>query len=137
MKCRATTIHCDGCTSLFPSSCFRWISLDERSNVGHFCFCRLRDGGIETPPNLMCSESCEYSKDGVCDDGGSGSDYSDCAFGTDCEVRLPSKNMTIEKQLCCVVSEQMESLPLPHFFQTPSPVTAGLWRTLRQRIKRR
>ncbi len=63
--------------------------------VGHFCVCRLRVGDIE------CSESCEYSKDGYCDDGGSGSDYDACAFGTDCEVRLPSKNMTFEKRLWC------------------------------------
>ncbi len=62
------------------------MSLDERSDVGHFCFCRLRVGDIE------CSESCAHSKDGYCNDGGSGSDYSDCAFGTDCEVELPSKN---------------------------------------------
>jgi hypothetical protein len=35
---------------------------------------------------LICSESCAYSQDGGCDDGGSGSDFDDCAFGTDCEV---------------------------------------------------
>ncbi len=51
----------------------------------------------------MCSELCEYSKDGVCDDGGSGSDFDDCAFGTDCEVGLPSKN-DLSKQLCGAVS---------------------------------
>jgi hypothetical protein len=46
----------------------------------------LRVGDIE------CSESCKFSKDGYCDDGGSGSDYSNCASGTDCEVGFPSKN---------------------------------------------
>jgi hypothetical protein len=40
----------------------------------------LRGGDIE------CSESCKFSKDGYCDDGGSGSDYDVCASGTDCEV---------------------------------------------------
>ncbi len=55
----------------------------------------LRVGDIE------CSESCEYSKDGECDDGGSGSYFDDCAFGTDCEVVLPSKN-DLSKQLWCV-----------------------------------
>jgi hypothetical protein len=98
MECRATTIHCDDCTSLFPPSCFRWMSLDERSNVGHFSFCHLRVGDIETPPTLICAELCKYSKDGECDDGGSGSDYSNCASGTDCEVGLPSKN-DLSKQI--------------------------------------
>ena len=74
------------------------MSLDKRSNVGHFCFCCLRVGDIETPPTFICSESCEYSKDGECDDGGSGSVYSDCAFGTDCEVGLLSKN-NLSKQI--------------------------------------
>jgi hypothetical protein len=32
------------------------------------------------------------SIDGYCDDGGSGSDFDLCAYGTDCEVGLPSKN---------------------------------------------
>jgi hypothetical protein len=74
------------------------MPLDERSNVGHFCCCRLRVGDIETPPTLICSESCDYSKDGECDDGGAGSDGSYCAFGTDCEVGLLSKN-GLPKQL--------------------------------------
>jgi hypothetical protein len=65
--------------------------VSDGSNVGHFCVCRLRVGDIETTPILMCSESCGYSKDGECNDGGPGSDYIDCAFGTDCEVGLPSK----------------------------------------------
>jgi hypothetical protein len=55
-------------------------------------------GDIETPPTLICSESCEYSKDGYCDDGGFGSNYSECALGTDCEVWLTSKN-SLSKQL--------------------------------------
>jgi hypothetical protein len=48
--------------------------------------------------DIECSESCKFSKDGYCDDGGSGSDYSSCAFGTDCEVGLPPKN-DLSKQL--------------------------------------
>jgi hypothetical protein len=78
------------------------MSLDERSNVGHFCFCRLRVGDIVTPPTWICSESCEYSKDGKCDDGGLFSDYSNCASGTDCEVGLPSKNALSKKLWVCV-----------------------------------
>ena len=32
----------------------------------------------------ICLESCSYSNDGACDDGGESSDYSVCDFGTDC-----------------------------------------------------
>ncbi len=74
------------------------MSLDERSNIGHFCCCRLRVGDIETAPISICMESCEYSKDGGCDDGGPSSDYDYCTFGTDCEVGLSSKN-DLSKQL--------------------------------------
>lgn len=31
-----------------------------------------------------CSDTCHYSNDGTCDDGGPGSKYSMCALGTDC-----------------------------------------------------
>ncbi len=47
---------------------------------------------MEAPPTLICSESCKYSQDGDCDDGGFGSDYIACTYGTDCKVGLPSKN---------------------------------------------
>jgi hypothetical protein len=75
----------------------------------------LRVGGIG------CSESCESSQDGVCDDGGSGSDYDNCAFGSDCEVELPSKNALSKQQLWCFVSELSSSQStFSSFFQTPS-----------------
>jgi len=32
----------------------------------------------------LCEEDCSWSSDNDCDDGGPGSDYSLCAFGTDC-----------------------------------------------------
>jgi len=37
-----------------------------------------------TQPVGSCSDSCEYAGDGVCDDGGPGAEYEDCAYGTDC-----------------------------------------------------
>jgi hypothetical protein len=41
-----------------------------------------------SPPGITsssgCSNSCIYPSDGMCDDGGSGSLYSICNFGTDC-----------------------------------------------------
>ncbi len=32
----------------------------------------------------LCTNTCRWAADGECDDGGSGSDYSVCEFGTDC-----------------------------------------------------
>lgn len=34
--------------------------------------------------SYLCSDGCQYKSDGACDDGGSGSEYSDCSLGTDC-----------------------------------------------------
>jgi hypothetical protein len=51
----------------------------------------------------MCLELCEYSKDGECHDGGPGADFDDCAFGTDCEVWLPSTNALSKKKKTIVV----------------------------------
>jgi hypothetical protein len=62
-------------------NCPIWAILFRLKNgLSHFC--RLHVDDIEA----LCSESCESSKDGVCDDGGSGSDNDFCTFGTDCEV---------------------------------------------------
>ena len=32
----------------------------------------------------ICSNTCKHANDGVCDDGGTGSQYSVCGYGTDC-----------------------------------------------------
>ena len=40
----------------------------------------------------VCSDSCGYANDNVCDDGGTGASFDDCDFGTDCSdcgVRNP------------------------------------------------
>ena len=39
-------------------------------------------GNLGSP--VLCSETCAYSDDGWCDDGGPGSDYALCPLGTDC-----------------------------------------------------
>jgi hypothetical protein len=31
-----------------------------------------------------CEDTCAFANDGVCDDGGSGSQFSVCELGTDC-----------------------------------------------------
>jgi hypothetical protein len=33
---------------------------------------------------VLCNDACAYSGDRVCDDGGPGAGYGDCAYGTDC-----------------------------------------------------
>ena len=37
------------------------------------------------PPTSECTNSCYYSSDGECDDGGPGAEYSHCSLGTDCD----------------------------------------------------
>eukprot|EP00966_Prymnesium_polylepis_P276672 6392005-Prymnesium_polylepis.1 len=44
------------------------------------------------PPPPGCADTCLYSRDGDCDDGGPGAEYADCPPGTDCTdcgVRAP------------------------------------------------
>ena len=36
-------------------------------------------------PVYLCSETCGHRDEGVCEDGGEGSKYSDCPLGTDCK----------------------------------------------------
>jgi len=40
------------------------------------------------PSTLLCAETCignpQWASDGFCDDGGTGSAYTDCQYGTDC-----------------------------------------------------
>jgi hypothetical protein len=36
------------------------------------------------PDAAGCSDSCYWAHDGICDDGGPGAEYIDCAYGTDC-----------------------------------------------------
>ena len=44
------------------------------------CYDALTDCFADT----VCSDTCIYAFDGTCDDGGSGSEYDVCAYGTDC-----------------------------------------------------
>ena len=44
------------------------------------------------PPPVLCSETCNFASDVDCDDGGPGSDFNACTYGTDCTdcgPRLP------------------------------------------------
>eukprot|EP00966_Prymnesium_polylepis_P179789 4162640-Prymnesium_polylepis.1 len=52
----------------------------------------LASRGRELQATALCSDSCAYPADGLCDDGGDGSQYDACEYGsdcTDCGVRAP------------------------------------------------
>merc|ERR1712185_661728 len=36
------------------------------------------------PGGSQCLDTCNWASDGVCEDGGPGAEWSDCALGTDC-----------------------------------------------------
>ena len=42
------------------------------------------DDGSSGNGDPLCNNDCEYAYDGECDDGGTGSDYAYCEFGSDC-----------------------------------------------------
>ena len=52
-------------------------------------FCNVSDPNIlapNPPPiSLSCNNNCLYANDGECDDGGLGSEFSECNIGTDCD----------------------------------------------------
>jgi len=41
--------------------------------------------GDDTEETELCTNTCEYAGDGECDDGGTGSDFAICEYGTDCD----------------------------------------------------
>lgn len=43
-----------------------------------------QDFGVDSGPEELCTNTCSYDGDGDCDDGGPGSDFSLCDYGTDC-----------------------------------------------------
>ncbi|MGB0638279.1 MAG: hypothetical protein ACPGTU_03030 [Myxococcota bacterium] len=42
------------------------------------------DDGSSSDGDPLCNNDCEYAYDGDCDDGGAGSDYDYCEYGSDC-----------------------------------------------------
>ena len=83
-----------------PSTCYSQ-TCDDWAASGYTCSV-LADqygcdcSGCSCPPSpspppswpagtpVLCAESCNYASDGICDDGGPGSQYVDCSQGTDC-----------------------------------------------------
>eukprot|EP00966_Prymnesium_polylepis_P124523 2880079-Prymnesium_polylepis.1 len=71
--------------------------------------------GLQTA--TLCSESCAYPEDGLCDDGGSGSQYDACDYGsdcTDCGARAPRPPLP------------PQAPPAPPPYYPPSIVVSGL-----------
>jgi len=62
-------------------------------------------------PPTCCTETCSYASDGVCDDGGPGSSYTDCASGTDCTD----------------CGNRCSATPSPPFAPSPAGVQPAAW----------
>lgn len=71
-------------------------------------------GAMPAPAAAQCADSCGSSNDGECDDGGPGSIYDICAFGTDCgdcgpriapPVTADIYDMTLQEELYYLINE--------------------------------
>ena len=70
--------------------------------IGFVCSCaqgRMMDSVtgscIDLPVDSLCNADCQFSFDGICDDGGENADYSVCEYGSDCAdcgVRVSETN---------------------------------------------
>lgn len=67
--------------------------------------CVSHIGVDETPTNNVsdctCSNSCKFSRDGECDDGGPGSHHRVCPLGTDCADCGPSTRTSVASNASC------------------------------------
>jgi hypothetical protein len=57
------------------------------SNWDALCVSRIESYGCGSCTGVsepLCTNTCQFANDGLCDDGGPGSDYSVCEYGTDC-----------------------------------------------------
>lgn len=56
----------------------------ENLEEGDYCLFDGYDVGVCGPVTELCSDSCELSYNGTCDDGGPGSESDFCPYGSDC-----------------------------------------------------
>ena len=67
---------------------FGWMqtrTAGERNDPsGAYKPCRAARQNTEVNRGRTCAETCTVASNGVCNDGGSGSEFSDCSLGTDC-----------------------------------------------------
>ncbi|MFK8003779.1 MAG: hypothetical protein AB8H86_29725 [Polyangiales bacterium] len=54
---------------------------DASFDIGHV---DTGPGSLDSGPGGLCENTCQYASDGECDDGGEGSQYDVCAYGSDC-----------------------------------------------------
>jgi hypothetical protein len=54
------------------------------SSVGVGGGSSIEDGDVSRRQLAVCSNVCQWRRDGACDDGGPNSQYSLCTYGTDC-----------------------------------------------------
>jgi len=86
-----------GCDGFYYSVCFNcqcdgyFCEFDGHCRTGHCALGTCWPPQKPTPPSppsvpliAGCSNTCVFRHDGDCDDGGPGSEYSVCSYGTDC-----------------------------------------------------
>lgn len=59
-------------------------SVNQQGNLDVIYFCEFTPPSDNDGAEGQCTNTCEFAYDDFCDDGGPGSDYDDCALGTDC-----------------------------------------------------
>lgn len=84
--CETTERTCYGGTvwSCEPRSCVQDTSGDGVCDEVFNCAGWDYDEGDCASGGSVCTETCEWSNDGGCDDGGAGATTSLCDYGTDC-----------------------------------------------------
>ena len=82
------------------------------------------------PSTLLCAETCignpQWASDGICDDGGPGSAYTDCQYGTDCSDCGPRNNQSTVSSLKASKSwEAIDSFDMFENTGSTRKVTSG------------
>ena len=69
----------------FPVACLlATIPTAAAPHVEDWGYVTESHGYVFRPPPVNCNDDCSYSGDGLCDDGGDGSQTSKCGHGSDC-----------------------------------------------------
>ena len=57
-------------------------------------------GSSNSNSEMICTNTCQHANDGDCDDGGPGSDYDLCDYGTDCNDCGPRPPVENDEMIC-------------------------------------
>lgn len=87
VNCTAVDYCLNGsdCTCDTTSACEAGCTCDP--DCSSTCTCDTTSGcdaGCTCDSDCLCDDTCQYANDGVCDDGGPNSQYTECTYGTDC-----------------------------------------------------